>query len=115
MFGQSTPITYAASNNGNGETPGIEFSMVYQSGGSSINADKDNTNGDNEVSDSLQGKNKALLGRGYENHIKVNLVGNLNGNGRASGMYFELELPVFRIVNDNITLFPSEEAANLTD
>ena len=115
MFGQSTPITYAASNNGKGETPGIEFSMVYQSGGSSINADKDNTNGDNEVSDSLQGKNKALLGRGYENHIKVNLVGNLNGNGRASGMYFELELPVFRIVNDNLTLIPSEEAAKLTD
>ena len=115
MFGQSTPITYAASNNGKGETPGIEFSMVYQSGGSSINADKDNTNGDNEVSDSLQGKNKALLGRGYENHIKVNLVGNLNGNGRASGMYFELELPVFRIVNDKLTLIPSEEAAKLTD
>ena len=115
MFGQSTPITYAASKNGNGETPGIEFSMVYQSGGSSINADKDNTNGDNEVSDSLQGKNKALLGRGYENHIKVNLVGNLNGNGRASGMYFELELPVFRIVNDKLTLIPSEEAAKLTD
>ena len=118
MFGQSVPMAYAADGNeATGVKPELSFTMTYQSGGSSINQNKDTTDGEQgDLSENLRNKNSALLGRGAENGIIVNLTADLkNGRGTARGMYFELALPVFRVEGSKLIELDQAEIAKLKD
>ena len=116
MFGQ-TPLTFTTSADDVivADTPGLSFSMVYVSGGNSVNQSKD-SGSDGSLSPSLKGKNSALLGRGKSSQITVNLVADLNaGRGTANGMYFELELPVFKVENGTVTQLTRNQIAELKE
>ena len=79
MFGQPIPMAYAADGNEvMGEKPELSFTMTYYSGGSSINQNKHTTDGEQgDLSENLRNKNSALLGRGVENGITVDLTADL--------------------------------------
>ena len=118
MFGQPIPMAYAADGNEvMGEKPELSFTMTYYSGGSSINQNKHTTDGEQgDLSENLRNKNSALLGRGVENGITVDLTADLkNGRGTARGMYFELQLPVFRVEGSKLIELDQSEIEQLKD
>ena len=55
-----------------------------------------------------------MLGHGEENAITVNLKADLRATGRATGMYFELDLPVYRVQHESMTRLSQEEIEQLT-
>ncbi len=113
MLGQYTPSTYAETANDTPleSTPGMSFQIRYVTGGSSANGTGGiGSSSGNSDSNSENKQNIALLGRGKDNAITVNLVADLkNGQGKATGVFFELKLPVLRVKDNGFAEQLSEE------
>ncbi len=125
-FGNYTPVTQAASSKSQAraleQTPGMTFSMKYSGkdgnseGAGDIEIGDEDSEEDDENSDGLSGTNIIMLGRGIKNAVTIALQANLNaGQGHAEGMYFELNLPVFRIEDGELRQLTEAEVDKLSE